>query len=238
MFVAILDYLIKNKHKIEHKILYIGLADLIKETIQQEIIKSGDMLPTEAILEENLQISRVTIRKALKLLEQQGAITRRQGQGTFVSKYKTFNLSTSFTDDIKKAQQTPSEHRLAYLSITLPEDICQKLDCPPNTTGHYLKRVRFIDEHPILVEEKWIPHTICPKECIIGVSLYQTLSELNALPVTFKRQIFSAIASDENCELLQIEEGAPVLILLQTGYRFDKTPVEYGKVICQQINFV
>lgn len=57
----------------------------LREIIDGNLIEIGQRLPTERKLAEQLGIGRRTVRRALDLLEQEGRIRRRQGQGTFVS---------------------------------------------------------------------------------------------------------------------------------------------------------
>jgi len=58
--------------------------DKIEELIQNKTLAPGDRLPKETKLAQMLGVSRITVREALRLLEEDGIITRRQGRGTFV----------------------------------------------------------------------------------------------------------------------------------------------------------
>jgi DNA-binding LacI/PurR family transcriptional regulator len=69
--------------------LYLALKNKICELIYKDVYKSGENLPPERTLAENLGVSRVTVRKALQLLETDGIIERVQGSGTVVRLKKT-----------------------------------------------------------------------------------------------------------------------------------------------------
>jgi len=56
----------------------------LREIIDSQAIQAGERLPTERKLAEQFGVGRRTVRRALDLLEQEGRIKRRQGQGTFV----------------------------------------------------------------------------------------------------------------------------------------------------------
>lgn len=58
----------------------------LAEDIRQGTYKPGDQLPTELALAKAWGVSRITSKKALNLLAQQGLVVRRRGLGTFVSK--------------------------------------------------------------------------------------------------------------------------------------------------------
>jgi GntR family transcriptional regulator, arabinose operon transcriptional repressor len=64
---------------------YISIYNLLKRRIRTEALQKDQRLPTEAELAEEHGVSRVTVRKALDLLEHEGLIYRRQGAGSFVT---------------------------------------------------------------------------------------------------------------------------------------------------------
>ncbi len=70
--------------------LYYQLATLLSEKIISRELRTGDRLPTEVDLVEEYGISRITVRQALRLLEEEGLIRREVGRGTFVSEYRPF----------------------------------------------------------------------------------------------------------------------------------------------------
>lgn len=69
----------------EEENLYQNVKRKICRQIFEDVYQDGDMIPSERKLSEDLGVSRVTIRKALKLLEEENIIERLQGSGTRVS---------------------------------------------------------------------------------------------------------------------------------------------------------
>lgn len=69
----------------EEKSLYRDVKNKICRMIYKDIYKDGENIPSERKLAENLGVSRVTVRKALKLLEEEHIIERIQGSGTRVA---------------------------------------------------------------------------------------------------------------------------------------------------------
>lgn len=70
---------------ISKDLLYVKIADAIHNYIQENNLKSGDRLPSERKLAEQLGAGRHSIREALRVLENQGIIEVRMGSGTFVA---------------------------------------------------------------------------------------------------------------------------------------------------------
>lgn len=72
-------------HKITTgKKLYEQVLDRIKGGIAQGIYQKGDLLPSEKDLMEQMGVSRITVREALRLLAEAGIIETRRGKGSFV----------------------------------------------------------------------------------------------------------------------------------------------------------
>ncbi|AXH51404.1 FadR family transcriptional regulator [Clostridium perfringens] len=64
--------------------VYEQVVDQIKEMVRVGQIKKGDKLPTERVMAEELQVSRTSIREAMRALEVVGLIESRQGAGNYI----------------------------------------------------------------------------------------------------------------------------------------------------------
>lgn len=67
------------------ELLYKKIYHFIKEQIESGRLQIGDRLPTEKELSEQFLVSRITSKRALVELEQEGLITRSRGKGSFVA---------------------------------------------------------------------------------------------------------------------------------------------------------
>ena len=70
--------------------LYIQLMHIIKEQIHNGTYLEGEQIPTEGELSKMYNISRITIRRAIEELCQQGYLKKIQGKGTFVEAPKIY----------------------------------------------------------------------------------------------------------------------------------------------------
>ena len=70
---------------IKRRRLYQDIVGQIQEFIRDGVLKPGDRLPPERDLAERLQVSRSSLREAMRALELQGLVVSRPGSGTFVS---------------------------------------------------------------------------------------------------------------------------------------------------------
>src|SRR6056297_1742906 len=109
--------------------LYYQLKQIIIDMIENRELKENDKLLTEKELCQKYEISRVTVRQALKELENEDYIYKIQGKGTFVSpkKFQQQLLKFySFTDEMKKLGKTPTSKVLKF-DITVPNKKLQEL---------------------------------------------------------------------------------------------------------------
>ena len=145
--------------------MYRQIADAIREKISQGEYKVGEALPSEAQLRELFSVSRVTIRQALKLLIENDELESVQGSGTYVKENKV-------NYDIY--QQSSFQEKWAHLDVATHSDVlafeiqkaslvmAEHLDIAENEHMFYVKRVRYIDNNPIAVEETWLPVALFP----------------------------------------------------------------------------
>src|SRR5688500_8446382 len=66
--------------------LSLQLADHLRQLISQGALADRDVLPGEREMAERFGVSRVTVRKALQVLAEEGLLDQRQGSGNFVNR--------------------------------------------------------------------------------------------------------------------------------------------------------
>ena len=113
---------------------YQHIYQILKEQILEETYLVGDFLPSENDLKEHYQVSRDTIRKSLKLLQEEGFIETVQGMGSQVSKQAHFDFPVSQLtsyQEIVKASGLQSETNVIRLEkITIDEKGSKKTGFP------------------------------------------------------------------------------------------------------------
>src|SRR5689334_10718815 len=89
--------------------LYQQLQRALREAIEKRVLGPDDALPPERQLAADLGISRITVRKAIQALADEGFLEQRQGSGNFVSTRidKNFAKLTSFSEDMRSRGRNP-----------------------------------------------------------------------------------------------------------------------------------
>lgn len=140
--------------------LYHKIYNYFKEKILNEDLKDGEALPSERKLMEFFNVSRSTIRQALKKLEIDNFIYIVHGSGAFVSnKTVKQELSNfySFYEEFKKMGKRPTSKILGYKIINKDEKLSEIFKIPLKNEILYIKRLRLVDEIPLIYEETYLP---------------------------------------------------------------------------------
>ncbi|TVT06745.1 GntR family transcriptional regulator, partial [Enterococcus durans] len=107
------------------RVLYLEVADKIKEDIFSGKYPVGTMLPTENELEELFQVSKITVRKAIELLAADEYVEKKSGRGTTVLSNRPYNRlskAASFTQILKNSQYEVRKETLELKKIALKKD--------------------------------------------------------------------------------------------------------------------
>ncbi|WP_263262099.1 GntR family transcriptional regulator [Pseudomonas sp. RIT-PI-S] len=215
--------------------LYLQLARNLEAAIQAGQWKADQALPSERSLSEDLNISRVTARKALDVLVEQGLIRRNQGSGTFITPRLEQPLSrlSSFTEMLRSKGLTPSSQWLER-EIALPTlDELTRLSLSPSDQVARLKRLRKADGVVMAVELSTLPAALLPEPRAIGDSLYAHLEAIGRPVVRALQHIRAINASTEMAALVGIAPGTAMLRMTRIGFLADKTPIELTDTYCR-----
>jgi len=215
--------------------LYFQLKEIVKEKIDTGELKPGNLIPSEREFKEKYEISRPTIRQALKELVNEGLLYREKGKGTFVSKpkinYGFIQKFTTFYDDMeKKGYKTKTE----IISIDIKESrisLAKKLNIKKNEKVFIINRVRYIQDEPIVIVRNHIPYNLCPElkyENLEDKSLYNTLTKkFDIKPYKAEITLEPIIADVYDAKLLNIDIGAPLHLMQNITYTEENVVIDY-----------
>lgn len=72
--------------------LYIKFAETVKNAVRSGVLEHGNILPGERDLSQLTGVSRITVRKAMQALEEEGVVTRSRGYGTQINNIFEYSL--------------------------------------------------------------------------------------------------------------------------------------------------
>ncbi len=209
--------------------LYIQLKNKFAQAIQNGLWSPGHALPSERYLSEALDVSRITIRKTLDLLLEEGLIERQHGAGTFVKQRieQPISVLTGFSDEMKARGIEPETRVLESFIRTATAEEALTLSLKPGQQVAFLKRLRLADGKPVAVEYSVLPIQVLPNPFVITGSLYSYLKMQKKMPVRALQHLRANIVSSTERDLLQANDDTAVLYITRVGYLADGTPVEF-----------
>ena len=209
--------------------LYQQLHRALRQAIASQRLTPDEALPPERDMALDLGVSRITVRKALDALADEGLVTRRQGAGTFVASRveKSFSKLSSFTEDMRARGRAPRSIWLKRSDGAVTPEEAMVLGLSPATPVYRFSRIRFADESPMALEYTTIPAFCLPSKEAVETSLYEALERHGHRPVRALQRLRAVLFTEEQAQLLGVAEGAPGLLIERRGFLRDGRPVEY-----------
>jgi GntR family transcriptional regulator len=215
--------------------LYIQIKELLQSQIESGVFAVGDRLPSERELSESYNVSRMTARHALQLLQLDGLTKRQVGKGTYVSRPQIdqeLRQLTSFTQDMTERGLHPQNRVLRAEICPADSEVADRLKVAAGDEIVVLQRVRLADGKPNALENAHLPHRLCPnlltQHDFGGESLYRVLQEDYDLHLVWANQLIGArMPKRLEREALELPKGVPVLSLLRVTFGEEDQPIEF-----------
>jgi GntR family transcriptional regulator len=216
--------------------LYIQIAERLISQIETGELSPGDRLPAERDLSENMGINRMTLRRALRVLEAQGMVLRKHGVGTFIGEPKIdrpMDVLYRFTRGMQKRGLTPGAKVISLEQTPVSAAVGRDLAISPSSLVYKILRLRSINQEPVMLESYTIP-----VQLFLGLdrfdlekrSIYEVMEVDYGVGIVRARQSFEpVVASAFEAELLGVWVGAPLMLEQRISFDKDNRPVEYGK---------
>lgn len=219
--------------KADHRPLYLQVIDKIKMDIETGTYEAGERLPSEFELSKQLGISRATLREALRILEDEGIITRRHGVGTFVCSKPLFTSGIeelfSVTEMIKRGNQKPGTIFLSSNINPATSDDFEKFQLDEFDDLIVVERVRTADEEPVVYCLDKIPKLYLPNYTSReDQSIFDRL-EKEGTTISYAITQIEPIGYHENVsDILNCDPETSLLVLKQMHYDDRERPILYS----------
>jgi|SRR5690625_187122 len=215
--------------------LYKEVANKIKEDIISSNLSDGEMIPSEAKLAELYQVSRVTIRKAIKVLVDEDLLYSIQGSGTYIKnekmEYDIFSVQ-SFTAEMIELN-TDFSNEILDFQLTDPSLQVQKvLGLASDEKIFFVKRLRHVNGEPYILEESHLPAKLFPELSvdIMKQSLYAHVKK-KGHQINNRQSELEPIMPDKNIiKLLQLDSNVPILLMKNQSTFQEDIMFEYTKL--------
>lgn len=203
-----------------HRQLYLVLHD----EIVRGAVDPGEALPTEQALCDQFGVSRITVRRALVDLADEGLIERRHGVGSFVldcPSIRQRDIGSSYMDELRQVEFESDVEVVEFGLRGLPRAVVELMG--PRERVLHLLRVRRErrTREPLMTTEAWLPAelagTVTP-ESLVAQPLYQLLADAGVALERLDHELTAEIAGPRHARLMDVPIGAALIRVNRVAY--------------------
>ncbi|MDW6058173.1 GntR family transcriptional regulator [Streptomyces sp. FXJ1.4098] len=219
------------------------IADRLREAIDKGRFKEGDKLPSETELVEHFGVSRMTVRNALALLQQEGLAVSEHGKGVFVrprppvrrlasdrfARRHRDKEKSAFTVEAEAAGSRPEVDSLEVKEERPSQDIAARLGSPRKVLAR--RRRYLLDGRPVEFATSYLPLDLARDTPIAQPNpgpggIYARLEEMGHRLDHFDEEIRARMPSPAEVRTLHLASGVPVIHLIRTAFDAEGRAVE------------
>jgi GntR family transcriptional regulator len=216
---------------------YLQVRENLLKKIDDGVFKPEEKIPSEEELCKYYNVSRPTIRQAIKELINDGKLIIKKGKGTYAIKQKFESLLidkiVSFADELKQNKIPFNDNIIEFKIIKPNNEIANILEISPDSDVIYYNRIRSIENEPLYNTRGFIIRDLCPgfiNEKIENQSVFYLLEhEYNLDFYRIKRYLQPISTGIEESKLLEISVGIPIHYLETIIYDKNSKPIGYFK---------
>jgi len=211
--------------------LYLRVKEQLLEQIRLQKLPPGSRLPTEEELMATHGVSRITVRKAIEILQREGLIERFPRRGTFIAAKMNDAvwIASSMADVLHVSAETVPVW-MEWKAIQ-SKSVARHLRLKPQETIYRLRSLRERGGSPIYFMEAYVPGFIGEKLARSDIQRTVLLNlieeKLDIKVAGGSEEITASIANHALASRLKVGEGAPLLNLEITYFDFFNRPIEY-----------
>jgi len=217
-----------SKLRLDSRPLYVRAEESLSALLESGVYQPGDQLPPEPELAQQLGISRSTLREAIRMFEERGMITRRQGVGTFVNQPSPLiidsGLETLESVDtlVRRRGITIYTKSLKIEEQLASPDLAHALQVAEGTPLTVVTRTKVAAGRSVAYMVDVLPAAIVSAQDIqagFQGSVLDYLLERSDLSLAHARaDILPASAGELQSVHLDVEPATPLLLLKETLY--------------------
>ena len=216
--------------------LYHQLKQEILRQIHNGTLDPGSTLPGERELENQYDVSQITVRRALSELAQEGSISRQPGRGSFVLAHKIEHSSVrpgGLFDDVVAQGLRVWSQLLEYKWLAATRGVAVKLNVSHGSSVLFIQRLLCTGSEPLGVFADYYS---------VGEDVVLTHEEIESTPITrlleqqygialgrVERTIEATLVLENEARLLQVRPGSPVLLVELLIYEESGRPLCFKK---------
>lgn len=220
-----------------NKPLYVQIQEYIAERILSGKMAPESKIPSERDLSLELEVSRMTVRRAITELVNEGLLVRRHGAGTFVSKPKMTCEAReliNYQQAMRARNIFTTSQLLEFGEVAASRRLAEKLEIDLGQPLYRVVILRLANRAPVILERVFIPSARCPhleEYDLEKTAVYDLLTTGYGANLTCVSQTIEAVAASETvADQLRVEEGFPLLLVSRIVFHSENgKPLMYSQ---------
>lgn len=228
-----------------HRPVYRQIADHLRSAISDGRLAEGDQLPSEVQLMDHYGVARMTVRNALRVLQDEALVTSEHGKGVYVRRRPPVRRLASdrfarryrkdgkaaFLTEAEQVGSVPDVDRIKVYEAVPPGDVAQRLKLGGDAEAVVRSRRYLLDGRPMETAVSYIPADLARGTPISDPNpgpggIYARLEEQGHVLERFTEDVSARMPTPEEAGALNLPPGVPVIHLVRTAYDTDGRAVE------------
>jgi len=215
--------------------LYQQLCDIIRKQIETGEFSPGQRIPSEEKLIEMYNVSRVTVRNALKQLVEEDVLVKKHGKGTFVAMpafIESVAAGGSFTESCMQTNVVPSTQLVSVYEQTANHKIAERLHIEDGANIICIKRLRQVDGVSAIFEVDYFSeqYNFLLHANLKNVSILELIRKNTGIVARNFEDVFEIKTADrELAQYLDCSVGYPLLRVKQVVLIERDEPLYYNE---------
>jgi GntR family transcriptional regulator len=215
---------------------YEQIAEQVRRMVRENRLTPGQGFYSEGQIARMLGISKMPVRQAFQKLRSEGFLIVARGKRPVIGVGRVpwdFQELRGFSEEMRRRGLVPSAKVLSNETIDFcTQEVSKALQLKDGEKVYRLRRLRFVNGEPVAVVTSHLPEKIFPgieQQDLDKQSLYHVIEHVYKRSLHWAEEIIGAVtATEDEADVLETEVGAPLLVVKETTFDVNKTPIEYS----------
>lgn len=212
---------------------FASIAEDLRERIALGEFGDSGAMESESALGRRYSASRITVRRALDLLREQGLVESRQGAGWFVTGaafHQKLALGTfrHASSAIAEAGKQVQRRVVEFGYRETPPSLAASLGLAAPAEALYSRSVRTVDGVPLDTVREWVPATLAgslSRDDAQQPGIWESMQRQGHRVASVRQTITAGLTSETDAALLEVVTGTPLLLVRRVACGPDGTPL-------------
>lgn len=226
-------------------LLYLQLESVLKQRMQGGDYAVGDRIPTEPELCEEFGVSRITVRRAIQDLVDEGLLKKIRGRGTFVAVPKyVVGIGTNYDRGFGELNRGGMHTRYEIIGAQTDEasvNVAERLGLEAGTRVTHVRRLVLEGDVPFAIDDLYVSAREFPGlsgRLAAGESFYALLESAYGVHLGAEDLLLDAsTARRDEARLLRCAVGVPLFVLRKRVVDVNGFPIHYSKSVVRAERF-